>query len=325
MMPVPNHLKLRLLRLNPSQEWSLQFDGFGVVLVKAGAGVYTDGSAAQRLATGDVLVVNGAGGGRLNLHAGTELAFWWFSLQLDQFYPLFAGGEISVLETVADSFNQPRHFPSGLPLARQCHRLVEEVPPQYNLEHRSQLLRVASVILSEEFKTAHEQHASALGVEANLVQIFEQLSTEELLHISVGDLAARFRRSRRQLNRLFHQYFGLSVVALRMELRLRKATSLLRNPDARIIHVADECGFHHLGLFNVCFKRRFGVNPSQWRKRARAQTKASLPGLPGDGLLCTFHANGQCPFMSEAMQSDSYGFPLALRAKSLHHSPQATR
>jgi len=324
-MLVPNHLKLRLLRLKPSQNWSLPFDGFCVVLVKAGAGVYADDSSAQRLATGDVLVVNGAGDGRLNLHAGTELAFWWFSLQLDQFYPLFAGAEISVLETVADSFSQPRHFPSGLPLARQCHRLVAEVPPQFNLEHRSQLLRVASVILSEEFKTAHEQHANSLGVEANLVQIFEQLSTEELLHISVSDLAARFRRSRRQLNRLFHQYFGFSVVALRMELRLRKATALLRNPDAKIITVADECGFHHLGLFNVCFKRRFGVNPSQWRKRARAHTKASPPGLPGDDLFCTFHANGQCPFMSEATKSDPNGFPLALRAKSLHHSPQATR
>jgi AraC-like DNA-binding protein len=56
------------------------------------------------------------------------------------------------------------------------------------------------------------------------------------------------------------------VVALRTEMRLLKAVSLLRNPATKIIYVARESGFNHLGLFHHCFKKRFGSSPGQWRK-----------------------------------------------------------
>jgi transcriptional regulator GlxA family with amidase domain len=99
-----------------------------------------------------------------------------------------------------------------------------------------------------------------------MVQVFEKLSASELINLSVGELADRFSCSRRHLNRLFHQHFGVSVAALRMEMRMLKAISLLRDADVKIINVAEQCGFNHLGLFNTCFKRRFGTSPGQWRK-----------------------------------------------------------
>jgi hypothetical protein len=77
------------------------------------------------------------------------------------------------------------------------------------------------------------------------------------------------------LNRLFHQYFGFSLAALRMEMRLLKAMALLRDPDAKVINVAEKCGFNHLGLFNTCFKRRFGVTPGQWRNGSLAPVSPS--------------------------------------------------
>ena len=101
-----------------------------------------------------------------------------------------------------------------------------------------------------------------------MLQVFERLSSQELLSSSVGQLAEKFSCSRRHLNRLFHQHFGFSVAALRMEMRLVKAVSLLRDPNIKVINVAEQCGFNHLGLFNTCFKRRFGQTPGQWRKTA---------------------------------------------------------
>ena len=99
-----------------------------------------------------------------------------------------------------------------------------------------------------------------------MMQVLEELSITELLTFSVGDMAQKFSCSRRHLNRLFHQHFGCSVASLRMELRLMKALSLLRDPNVKIINVAEQCGFNHLGLFNACFKKRFGNTPGQWRK-----------------------------------------------------------
>ncbi len=64
-------------------------------------------------------------------------------------------------------------------------------------------------------------------------------------------------------------------------MRLLKAVSLLVDPDAKIIHVAEKCGFNHLGLFNTCFKKRFGSSPGQWRKSAtEARRNGNGPAQP---------------------------------------------
>jgi AraC-like DNA-binding protein len=111
----------------------------------------------------------------------------------------------------------------------------------------------------------------------------------------VGELADKFSCSRRHLNRLFHQHFGFSVAALRMEMRLLKAVSLLREPDAKVINVAEQCGFNHLGLFNICFKRRFGNSPGQWRKLT-SQAEGQRAGLTEAAPTCPLKSNGLCPW-----------------------------
>ena len=132
-------------------------------------------------------------------------------------------------------------------------------------------------------------------MEDHMMQVFEELSAAELLTLSVGDMAHKFSCSRRHLNRLFHQHFGCSVASLRMEMRLLKALSLLRDRSVKIIHVAEQCGFNHLGLFNACFKKRFGNTPSQWRKGA---SNGENPGSDlNTGLgKCPLRADGSCPW-----------------------------
>ena len=295
-MLAQDYLCLRLVRLKSAEDWSLKREGLSILFPKGGLGTIASNAAPQRIAVGDVVVINSASNFRLTASGGADLVFWCFSIRLDHLYPLFASHEISLLEAVAESFSAPRLFSGAQPLAKQCHRLIEDTPPQFSLDHRSQLLRVTSVILSEEFKLAHERRSGALGVEAHLIQIFEQLTAEELLTISVGELAAKFNCSRRHLNRLFHQYFGFSVAALRMEMRLLKAVSILRDANAKIINVAEQCGFNHLGLFNTCFKRRFGASPGQWRKQA-VQGADRPNGIEvADDAVCPLHSKGLCPW-----------------------------
>jgi AraC-like DNA-binding protein len=231
-----------------------------------GTGNCTAASATHRLVPGDVLVLDTGVGGVLTAATGQEIAFRCFSSCFEHLFPLFANQEISLLQNVVDAFKGPKFFPASSAPALQCQKLLAELPPQFNLDHRSQLLRVASAILTVEFKNAQSQRVGFIRAEEHMLQVFEKLSVTELLTLSVGELAGKFSCSRRHLNRLFHQNFGLSVATLRMEMRLLKAISLLRDPNAKIINVAEQCGFNHLGLFNTCFKRRFGVSPGQWRK-----------------------------------------------------------
>jgi AraC-like DNA-binding protein len=251
-----------------------------------------------------VLVLDNAVGGNLCAPDRGELVFACFSVHSEHLFPLFASDEICLLQGVVDEFKRAKLYPASSPLALECHRLLREVPPQFSLDHRGQLLRVAAAILAAEFKNAHSQRVGSSGPEDHIVQVFEKLSAAELVGLSVPELAAKFGCGRRHLNRLFHQHFGISVATLRMEMRLLKAVALLRNPDSKIINVAEECGFNHLGLFNICFKRRFGTSPGQWRKKA-VPNEAQPAGLDGGAQNCPLRVNGLCPWTGQPEHRDA--------------------
>lgn len=289
------HLVLRLVRLKAGEKWISQANGLMFVFSKAGSGKYVSPMAAHRLSPGDAVVLHGPQESRIAADEGGEIVFCFFSASLEQMFPLFAGNEIGLLQNVTEGFKTPKLYGAATPLARECHRLLAEAPPQFNLDHRAQLLRVAAAVLTEEFKAVQPHRAGFVRAEEHMMQVFEKISANDLLRMSVAELADRFSCSKRHLNRLFHQHFGFSVATMRMEMRLLKAVSLLRDPGAKVINVAEQCGFNHLGLFNSCFKRRFGTSPGQWRKQTE-ESENSPFDADGHTPTCPLQANGLCPW-----------------------------
>jgi len=296
------HLALRSVRVKPAEKWAGKANELLFIFPKAGRGQFVSPAVKHRLAPGDVLILNGAPQGGVSADAGGDLAFCFFSTRLEHLFPLFAGSEIGLLQNLAEGLKVARHHDSASPLARECHKLLAETPPRLDLVHRGQLLRVVGALLGAEFKTAQSHHAGFVRADEHMVQVFEKLSADDLLGLSVGELAARFGCSRRQLNRLFHEHFGFSVAAMRMEMRLLKAVSLLRDPAAKVINTAGQCGFNHLGLFNTCFKRRFGASPSKYRDMmAQAQAHSDRPNPAG--LVCPLRSYGFCPWGAAGHES----------------------
>jgi AraC-like DNA-binding protein len=291
------YLALKLARLKAAEEFTPVHDGLTFVFAKGGTGKCVTQTSTQTLASGDILVLNGSSGGKVSVQdKKSEFLFWNFSLCFENLLPLFSGNEISLLHQITESYQAAKIYPAGNPQIAECHRLLAMVPPKVNLDHRGQLLRIASAILAMEFEDAQNRRSGFGRAEEHMVEVFEKLSGSEIINLSVGDLAKKFSCSRRHLNRLFHNHFGVSVAALRMEMRLLKAMSLLRDPDAKVISVAEQCGFNHLGLFNTCFKRRFGTSPGQWRKNTvNAEGKAATK-QPDIEPTCPLHATGLCPW-----------------------------
>jgi AraC-like DNA-binding protein len=59
---------------------------------------------------------------------------------------------------------------------------------------------------------------------------------------------------------------------------LQHACQLLKDPGKKILNIANESGYQNTGLFNAMFKRRFGVTPTEWRRRnAIPPFRPSLP------------------------------------------------
>ncbi|HEX7653678.1 MAG TPA: helix-turn-helix domain-containing protein, partial [Verrucomicrobiae bacterium] len=113
-----------------------------------------------------------------------------------------------------------------------------------------------------------------------------KMSEAELATRSLPELAGQLHCSERHFSRLFREEFNVSLRDRQTELRLQRARQLLAATNAKIINVAYESGYRHLGLFNQMFKRRFGLTPSAWRQK-------NLTNPPGEtcvkrvGLVAT--------------------------------------
>jgi AraC-like DNA-binding protein len=297
-MLIQSYLSLHTNRLKLLETWTCEGDELFFVFPGPGVWQITSYAGSLPVAGGDVIVMSGRSETSLSAVNDTEQTFTWFSIALDSLYPLFAAGEITFLQNIPQVLRAPKVYTGSSPIAVQCHELLAGLAPRSDLNHRSQLLRVTALLLSSELNSWRQQQFGFESSEDHMMRIFEQLSTQQLLNLSVEELSQKFGCSRRHLSRLFHQRFGLSVASFRMEMRLLRALSLLRNPGVKVINVAEQCGFNHLGLFNTCFKRRFGATPGQWRKttmQAKVPAAARFEAKPA----CPLQAARICPLSGQ--------------------------
>ncbi len=301
-MPTQSYLTLQTGRLQPSEKWTCEGDDLFLLFPEAGAGQVSAFSTHLPVTPGDLIALSGRSAAKMAAANGGnagELVFKWFAVSLDSLFPLFSPAEVSFLQNVTQEYRRPKIFAKASPVAAACRQLVGEVAGQLDLIHRSQLLKVVAVLLSSELSVWQQKQGGASdGGDDHMLRVFAQLSSQELLTFSVEELADKFGCSRRHLSRLFHQRFGVSVAALRMEMRLLKASSLLRDPGVKIINVAEQCGFNHLGLFNTCFKRRFGATPGVWRNTLHEKSQADTIRRSAD--TCPLQVSGICPLTGKS-------------------------
>ena len=90
-----------------------------------------------------------------------------------------------------------------------------------------------------------------------------------MINHTPAQLASLCGCSGRHFNRLFRSCFGISVRARQTELRLLKARQLLTETEKKVLEIAVDSGYRNLSLFNLLFKRQFGMTPSETRRKAR--------------------------------------------------------
>lgn len=92
-------------------------------------------------------------------------------------------------------------------------------------------------------------------------------------------VAARCGVSERHLRRVFVEEFGVSPVAFASTSRLLLAKRLLTDTTLPVVDVAMGSGFSSLRRFNALFRARYGLTPSDLRKRAGRSDEA-------DAIVC---------------------------------------
>lgn len=87
----------------------------------------------------------------------------------------------------------------------------------------------------------------------------------------VSKLASELCMSRATLFRRFQMLVGQTPAEFIRTLRLEKAAKLLSETSKPVTDIAYGVGFTDVGYFGKCFKRKYGVLPSQYRQNSHSQ------------------------------------------------------
>ena len=266
-MAVDRHLILQELTLRPSGEWTPQLRGWLAVRVAEGGGYWLHDGAARELNVGDGFIV---GANARVLIRASQLGL--LKLQFFTVVPQYLNGLLSVaewhqLEAASANPVMPVFFFSASEPVAQKFTRIAELPPDNGLSLRCSLLQLWSGALHGLLNAPVTESVAGNKLHERLRELVGKMTEAELADASLADLAAQLHCSERHFSRLFREEFGVPLRTRQIELRLQRARHLLAESNAKVINVAFDSGYRHLGLFNAMFKKRFGVTPSEWRQK----------------------------------------------------------
>lgn len=86
--------------------------------------------------------------------------------------------------------------------------------------------------------------------------------------LTIKLLADKAYMSEPNFHRVFRNEIGMSPVAFINKSRVKKACSMLSNPNVKMKEVFLSCGFNNLSYFNRAFKKITGLSPKTYQVRA---------------------------------------------------------
>ncbi len=84
--------------------------------------------------------------------------------------------------------------------------------------------------------------------------------------LSLESLSARFSVNKNYLSSRFHREKGMTITDYINQIRVNRATSLLRNTSRSVQQIAEQCGFTDANYFTRIYKKIQGFTPNEYRK-----------------------------------------------------------
>lgn len=268
------HLRIEPVKIAPGQEWSEPTDAWRFLCLGKGAAYWLDGIRPRAFNEGELLVLAPQAKGAIRASQLNEVVLYGFTFAPALLSGFFTLAEQHFFQIDAARMVEPvRFLPSTHPQARKMTELSSRHASAGDLMERGQLLELIIALFTEALARVPRPATRDISAQNRFQQLIAQMPDIELVHHTPEELANLCGCSSRHFNRLFREHFGESPRARQTELRLLKASQLLRSTDEKVIQIALDSGYRSLSLFNSLFKRRFGTSPSQWRRRLNGSGK----------------------------------------------------
>ena len=273
------HLVVSEISLRQGTEWVPPSLGWCFVHVTRGVGYWLHPKGNHELATGAAVLFSDRIQGTIRASQVADVLIQYFKLQPERLTGLLTLSEQQFLQNAAAVESQAiRIFRTNDALAEHFRKACETAK-ENNFRQRLQLLDLFVHAFGNELPQRIAGPGPAMDAKARLVQILNQTTIAELLELSFAELVKEMRCTPRHLSRMFHQVVGMSFREKQAQVRLIRAQELLATTRSKVVEVALESGYQSLSLFNLMFKKRFGMTPGKWRQRTQKSFKKTAPRL----------------------------------------------
>ena len=289
-MKLLTHLFINECELAPGTEWKDSSPGWKIILISKGFYYWMARSEIRELGVGDVLVAGPAVAGILRASQISPAALHFFYFRPEHLVGLMSLSERLSLEEFAQTA-QTRVIPASDPIAKEYAELANNATRRRSFFYRCRILHLVAMIFGDALPSVPPPKGNVATTLLRFEEIIARIPDADLINYSSEKLAEMCGCSLRHFRRMFRKQFKTSIRAKQTELRLEKARQLLSDTEEKIITVAYDSGYRHLGFFNAMFKKKFGVTPSEWRRQStspeRSRPKSRRAILLAIGLACS--------------------------------------
>jgi len=169
-----------------------------------------------------------------------------------------------------DKISLPIHISTEHPLNEKLRfyldasdKLCDLKTEGYELAVRGNLMNVFALLFEKSNIHAGKQRPDTDKIKLVLSEIEDHYDQK----LTIEQIASICSYSTSHFMRWFKEMIGSSFMEYLIEYRLSLATRDLRTTKDTVLEIAHRTGFDNISNFNRLFKKRFGVTPSEFRRK----------------------------------------------------------
>jgi AraC-like DNA-binding protein len=187
----------------------------------------------------------------------------WIALKGDFALPFFNEIGISSKEPIARCLN----IEGMNGLFDNIFNSLESAQDSCDMEAEGYTRVLLSKYMNHQNKVIQQLKISTVKIPPEIDQALRWMKLQYMEAISIQTLSSNLGYHRTHFSKLFKQIVGLSPMQYLINLRLERAASMLRGKEPYTIEeIAFSVGLRDPLYFSKLFKKKFGFNPSSYRK-----------------------------------------------------------
>ena len=110
-------------------------------------------------------------------------------------------------------------------------------------------------------------HRELASIPGDMAEIILYLHTNYTQKITIAELTQLYHINRTSLAERFQQVVGVPIMTYLIELRIKIASSLLRDSLIPVTEVTERVGFKDIAHFNRMFRKYTSFSPTEYRQQ----------------------------------------------------------